>query len=182
MRCSPAVYLGVYLVASAAVCAWGQPTTGRGAFQSVSEVRPVTLQVQAMFWTNGREAPARDLVLIRVKVQNTGDFFPTDIGPPLFVLGDTVCHVLVDPAASGEAVLVAPRPPGSQAATLWLTDRGIMAQQLTAERVRTLRTRAQRPQVPRTIQVAAPPANLRATAYTDLGALAVSVSPSRVPR
>jgi hypothetical protein len=135
-----------------------------------------------MFWTNGKEAPAGDLVLIRVKVRNTGEFFLTDIGPPLFVLGDTVCHVLVGPAASGEAVLVAPRPPASQAATLWLADRGIMAQQLTAERVRTLRTRAQSLQVPRTIQVAAPPANLKATAYADLEALAVSVSPPRNPK
>ena len=173
-------FLSVFWAATAAILA--QPAPNRGMLQSVTEIRPVTLAEPFHFWRNGKEETARDVVLIRVKVRDISEFAPMGIASPLFVFGDAVCLTLVDPLSTGEAILAAPRPAAGQATALWLADPGLPPQHLTAERVRTLRARAQRAEIARSIQVAAPPAAARPVQFANMQALAGSVTPPKTPR
>jgi hypothetical protein len=118
-------------------CAQVSAPQHRTRVAAIEEARLATLGAEAQFWRDGARIAARELIVIRVRLTGLSEFMPRAMTPPLFVVDDTVAVLIRGPLGTGEAVLVAPR-----GESLWLTERGVLPQELTLARISQLRAAA----------------------------------------
>jgi len=138
-------------------------------FAAINEIRSVRLADPTPFWRNGKQFSSADLLVFRVRLTDPSEFVPRGITPPLFVYGDTVCQVIREPFPSGEAILLAPRIPGP--ALLWLTETGVLAQELSPSETQRLWQKAESAAKLRAVKIPATPAASGPATFKDLGEL-----------
>jgi hypothetical protein len=162
------------------------PASPRGTLRSqnsglgtVESVEPVRVSEGFKLWRNGQEVTFHDGLLIRLRDVNPLDFYPQNITPPLFVLGDAVADELASPFSSKETILLTWAPPPDTDVPLWLTPKGTLPDLLVGPTLTQLQTQAIAATATSGLTIHTPPASTPQTVYNTLDDVLYAVTPLR---
>ena len=146
----------------------------------VASVEPVHIEEGFTVWRHGVEVTVQDGLLIHLDGVHPDLFMPRGIGPPLFVLGDTVGQTLISPSFDrGQAVLLMDSPPPDTEIALWMTRVGAIRQLVAGPELKVQQSWALAADAHAGINIRTPPASAPRARYPTLIELGDRLVPPR---